>query len=242
MDLAALDTAQLVFNLTGGQRLEWRSADKVTHGVARCGSAAIVERKATTTLRVAGPADTLQIVLDPDPSPPEPRVNPPPSQTQHDLTFQALAAQALVALVESDAEGLSRIMRMVTAGIADPGPGLPSRGGVAQAVLCRAKGLIERGLSEGAERLPSVADVADEAGLSLYHFIRAFSASEGLTPHNWIAGRQVDQAIRLTFEERLAIGEVAGRTGFSSPAHFVSVFRRKTGVTPARLRDAAWSA
>ena len=182
VDLAALNTAQLVFNLTGGQRLEWRSADKVIDGVARCGSVAVVEPDATTTLRVAGRADTLQIVLDPDLSASDHRADSRLSRAERELTLRALAAQALVALAEDDADGLSRIIHRVTSTIADPEPRLPGKGGIAREASCRAKALIERGLTEGAERLPSVADVADEAGLSIYHFIRAFNASEGADP------------------------------------------------------------
>ena len=85
-----------------------------------------------------------------------------------------------------------------------------------------------------AERL-TLDDLAAAAGLSPFHFLRAFKAAQGATP------REALMALRLfDAKQRLAAGEapadVAAVVGLTDQAHLTRAFVRRYGVTPARYR------
>ena len=240
VNLSELGTTQIVFNLRGDQKLEWWQDAVITRGVACCGSASVVRQDTTAQLSISGFADTVQIVLDP--SLLRPALNgPSPSVDQREQSLQALSAQALVALTIDDAEQLARTVSAAAAAMIanQVAPSRVAQGGLGRGTRARIRALVENKLRERPDRLPSVAELASLSGLSLSHFIRAFKASEGLTPRAWIAARQIDYALRLLLEDQAPVGEAAERTGYCSPSHFVSDFRRRLGVTPAQLRDAA---
>jgi AraC family transcriptional regulator len=68
----------------------------------------------------------------------------------------------------------------------------PIRGGLAPQVLLRA---IER-LRSDSDADVSLAALAADAGLSRFHFCRAFKESTGLAPHAWLRQYRLEQAMR----------------------------------------------
>ncbi len=78
--------------------------------------------------------------------------------------------------------------------------------------------------------------LAGLVGLSTFHFARAFKATVGMAPHDWLIGQRMARARTLLAESRLSVLEVAHRTGFQSQSHFGLVFRRRTGCTPLQWR------
>ncbi|TDG05757.1 AraC family transcriptional regulator [Paracraurococcus ruber] len=81
-----------------------------------------------------------------------------------------------------------------------------------------------------------LSDLAAAAGLSRFHFARAFRAETGETPHGYISRRRCDLAKRLILAGGLPLSEVALRCGFASQAHFTHAFARIVGTTPGRWR------
>lgn len=86
-----------------------------------------------------------------------------------------------------------------------------------------------------AERL-SLDALAAVAGLSPFHFLRAFKARHHATP------QQALMALRLfDAKQRLAAGQapaaVAAASGLADQAHLTHAFVRRYGVTPARYRS-----
>jgi AraC family transcriptional regulator len=79
-------------------------------------------------------------------------------------------------------------------------------------------------------------ELAAEVGLSRSHFLRAFRASTGLTPHRYLLKRRIERARRLLPRADLTIAEVADVCGFSNPAHLTVAFRKECGMTPAEYR------
>ncbi len=91
---------------------------------------------------------------------------------------------------------------------------------------------IEESLSTGV----STDDLAAEAGLSRWHFSRAFQAATGLPPHDFLLTRRVAKARDLLADTDRPIAQIAAETGFSSHGHLTKAFRKRLGLTPAAYR------
>ncbi|WP_299348082.1 AraC family transcriptional regulator [uncultured Maritalea sp.] len=79
-------------------------------------------------------------------------------------------------------------------------------------------------------------DLAQVAELSEFHFHRMFSASRGISPHNWILGQRIEHAKALL--KNTSIAQISAACGFSSQSHFTRAFKTSTGLTPAAYRRA----
>lgn len=82
----------------------------------------------------------------------------------------------------------------------------------------------------------SILDLATAAGMSVGHLHRAFRASTGLTPLEFINARRIRRAVQILATETAPIAEVAARVGFASQSHFARIFRRKAGMPPSAFR------
>lgn len=107
-----------------------------------------------------------------------------------------------------------------------------ARGGLAPHVLRRAQAALGANLQAG---LPIEA-LAQDCGLSLRHFTRAFQASVGLTPHRWIMSARVAAARAMIDAGEASLAEVALACGFADQSHMTRVFKRAEGVPPAAWR------
>ena len=77
-----------------------------------------------------------------------------------------------------------------------------------------------------------VADLARAACMSEPAFYRAFQAEFGLTPLAYLTRLRVARARRLLAQPGRTVGDVAQAVGFSSPSHFIRVYRAHVGRTP----------
>lgn len=84
----------------------------------------------------------------------------------------------------------------------------------------------------------AVADLAAMVGLTRSHFSRAFQRMTGDPPQRFITKRRISRARDLLSSEKVSLAEIAAQVGFSSQAHFSTVFRKDIGTTPARYRAA----
>jgi AraC family transcriptional regulator len=112
----------------------------------------------------------------------------------------------------------------------------PGHGGMAPHRLRKAMGLIDEHLATEQEGRVGLRSVAQQVGMSYFHFSRAFKQSTGVTPTNYIAERRIERAKKLMRETDSPISEIALRSGFSSQSHFTTCFRRVAGVTPRTFR------
>lgn len=83
----------------------------------------------------------------------------------------------------------------------------------------------------------SIARLAAVAGMSAFHFCRSFKSETGTSPHRFVLERRILRAKALLTRSHTTMAEIAYAVGFSSQAHFSTVFRRATGVTPSHYRD-----
>ena len=108
----------------------------------------------------------------------------------------------------------------------------PPRGGLDHRTVERIAGYIEANLDTEL----TLDRLAELAWLSPFHFARAFKATTGLAPHQFVTACRVERAKALLLTTRASVPNVAYRVGFSNLSHFRRVFRRSTGCTPAELR------
>ena len=100
---------------------------------------------------------------------------------------------------------------------------------------------LRRALAYIEERLASqlsLDEIASEAGFSPSRFAALFKRATGVSVHRYVVGRRVRRAVELITQTRLALCEIALRTGFANQSHMALAVRRSLGVTPKRLRDA----
>jgi AraC family transcriptional regulator len=83
----------------------------------------------------------------------------------------------------------------------------------------------------------SLADLARVAGLSPFHFARAFRSSVGETPHRFIVRQRVEraQALLRTGGQSINLTDAALQAGFSSQSHLTRCFREVCGMTPGEF-------
>ncbi|MGE4298839.1 MAG: AraC family ligand binding domain-containing protein [Desulfovibrionaceae bacterium] len=81
----------------------------------------------------------------------------------------------------------------------------------------------------------SLADLAGVAGLSPFHFLRVFTRSLGLSPHDYLTQTRV-YAARALLKGPDRLADVAARVGFADQSHLTRQFKRLVGVTPGDCR------
>ncbi len=108
------------------------------------------------------------------------------------------------------------------------------RGGLAPWQIRRITTFIDANL-DGTLR---TADLAKLAGLSAFHFTRAFGESFGYPPHRYVMRRRVERAQGLMLTTAAPLGQIALECGLADQAHFSKLFSRLTGESPASWRRA----
>ncbi len=96
---------------------------------------------------------------------------------------------------------------------------------------------------DGAETPPTLAELADAAGLSRFHFHRLFKRIVGVTPRAYVRTRQLERLrIALAADVAGRPGETAGITsaiyeaGFGSSSRAYAMVNGGLGMTPSALR------
>lgn len=82
----------------------------------------------------------------------------------------------------------------------------------------------------------TLADVAEQCGLSRGHFVKAFRLSTGTTPHQWRQRYRVQRAQSLLTNSAASIADIALTCGFADQSHLTRVFGRLVGQSPAVWR------
>jgi AraC family transcriptional regulator len=111
---------------------------------------------------------------------------------------------------------------------------LPARKGLSEERLRRVRDYIEAHL----DRDLSLTALAEVARLSPYHFSRSFKEATGLGPQRFVTQRRLERAKALLRRTARPLATIARDTGFADQSHLTTVFRRETGSTPGRYRQA----
>jgi AraC family transcriptional regulator len=82
-----------------------------------------------------------------------------------------------------------------------------------------------------------IAELADLVGVSLGYFHRAFQATFGKTPLEFINERRVQRAMQSLQRDDTPVTTIAFRVGFASPSHFSRIFRQHAKLSPSQYRS-----
>lgn len=78
--------------------------------------------------------------------------------------------------------------------------------------------------------------MAQEVGMSQYHFARLFKQSTGLSPYQYVIQCRIERAKMLLLKSKLKISEISSLVGFGDQSQFTRHFKRLLGVTPKEIR------
>ena len=90
-------------------------------------------------------------------------------------------------------------------------------------------------INENLGRELSVDELAEQAYLSRYHFMRLFKAQTGSTVHAYVRQKRLLYAARLIREGESA-ARAAAESGFSDYSAFHRAFRESFGISPGQLK------
>jgi AraC family L-rhamnose operon transcriptional activator RhaR len=96
---------------------------------------------------------------------------------------------------------------------------------------------IEQYLRDNYSRPISIRDVAAQVHLSERHTSRLFRKATGASIKDRLTTLRIEAATQLLLNGRLAIKDVGAASGFPDVQHFTTIFRRRTGLTPAAFRE-----
>ena len=82
-------------------------------------------------------------------------------------------------------------------------------------------------------------DIARQARVSPFHFLRSFSSVLGVTPHQYLVRSRLRRAARYLTEDNKPVTDVAYDVGFNDLSNFVRTFHRAAGVSPLKFRQAS---
>jgi transcriptional regulator GlxA family with amidase domain len=81
-----------------------------------------------------------------------------------------------------------------------------------------------------------VAAMVSLSGIPERSFIRRFAKASGMTPLNYVHALRIEEAKQMLETTDLPVEAVANETGYEDASFFGRLFRRETGLTPARYR------
>ena len=83
---------------------------------------------------------------------------------------------------------------------------------------------------------PTLAEVAEAAGVHPVHLAREFRRQQGLTVCEYLRKLRVDLACQELVTSEQPIVDIAVKAGFCDHSHMTRVFHRQTGLTPTEFR------
>jgi AraC-like DNA-binding protein len=148
-----------------------------------------------------------------------------------ELAQAAADGQGDIALEEAGLLYAARVVAALRpAPAATPAPEARARRRAVEAALW-----IEAHAQEGI----SLGQMARQAGLSRFHFLRLFTKVLGVTPHQHLVRARLRRAARLLTREACSVSDAAFEAGFGDLSNFVNTFRRAVGLSPRVFRRLA---
>ncbi|MBQ6846251.1 MAG: helix-turn-helix transcriptional regulator [Oscillospiraceae bacterium] len=100
--------------------------------------------------------------------------------------------------------------------------------------------LIEKSITEikaNFHKNKSIAEFAEESGLSYIQFFRRFKTVTGFSPSDYIAALRIEKAKDLLINTTLKINEISSVCGFENEYYFSNFFKKYTKLSPSAFRS-----
>lgn len=231
------------------QRLERRSGRQYSTGMGRRGSITFIPAGSSSRWDIHGPMEIVQLYLAPElfeqvarecPGPTKPLIESTVRPDNIMSTLLEMTLNSAGGLVHLDALYRQQLATLIAIHIVKTHSGLAEMaskayGGLSPTVLRMS---LERLSSENEDDF-SLGALAEAANLSRFHFCRAFKKSTGLTPHEWLRQRRMEQAVAMLHDSAMPITDIAGVLGYATLTAFSVAFKRHTGLTPSEWRRTA---
>ncbi len=81
----------------------------------------------------------------------------------------------------------------------------------------------------------TIEDIAKEACLNSFHFLRSFKQAHGTTPHQFLSQLRLLKAFDLLSYHNYTVTETCAAVGFESTSSFSNLFKKRFGVAPSAL-------
>lgn len=240
VSVESADEVSLLVNLTRTHRVEGRLAGVFRSDVPSMSSVTVMPPACAFRFQISGRCSVLQVRVrwceikqaagaagfDPDRLAIRPRLNED-DPTLARLLFAVAACDGDLALEDMIASLIQHLACEKAAPLARRrSTSLPPR------TLSRVIDLIR---SDPAAAL-TLAELAQEAGMSPFHFARGFRKDTGIPPHRYLVRCRVERALELLAQTDMPIGEIARAAGFAHASHQARHLSHWTGLPPDEYR------
>ncbi len=82
----------------------------------------------------------------------------------------------------------------------------------------------------------SLTQLADQAKISPFHFVRVFKESCGVTPHRHLVRIRMEASASMLANTDLPVAEIAFACGYQNAAHFAAAFQKHFSKSPSMCR------
>ena len=232
---------------SGSLRFERRTGKSVVFGTARPGTVTVIPAGSTSRWDIPGPLNVIHLYL--------------PQHTLERVALEAgTAARADLRERSAHPDPVTSRLLLSAADVLEGNAALDtlfrqqmtdllatrllaSHAGTTPQIQSVIGGLSPTTLNRAIQRLRSdveadlsLAALASDAGLSRFHFCRAFKESTGLSPHAWLRQHRLEQAMKMLRDSDDSIVSIAAELGYSSQTAFAAAFRKLTGESPSDWR------
>lgn len=80
--------------------------------------------------------------------------------------------------------------------------------------------------------------LSDELGYDYNYLSSLFSSISGITLEQYIIKQKIEKVKEYLFYDQLSIKEISFKLGYSSVAHLSAQFKKVTGMTPSKFKEA----
>ena len=95
---------------------------------------------------------------------------------------------------------------------------------------------VKQRLDDAFSESPSLTELSEIGGVHPTHVARAFRKHHRMSVGAYLRQRRVEAAMEKLSMSRIHLTDIALAAGFANHAHFATVFKRITGVTPSEFR------
>lgn len=99
-------------------------------------------------------------------------------------------------------------------------------------IISRAKRFIETNYKNSI----NLKDIANSVNLSHIYFHNIFTSACGISPHDYLINCRIAEAKKQLWNSNIPLNIISENCGFGCQQYFTKIFKKQTGITPAKYR------